>query len=92
MLSLSAGDIHILETFVAKVFERIVDETARRLEKEVRKGKLKAFPSDHEQLRWQKLQWPTDIRLTNVCQMLDSSRQILIPVRRVVIEMNDFEK
>lgn len=52
--------------------------------------KLTVFPTELEQKRWITLRWPTDIRLENVQQMLDSSRMILIP--RVNLPENDDEK
>jgi hypothetical protein len=82
LFGLSLGDIHVLRPSLANTFTSLMTELAKRLEKDLSKKKLKSFPSEEEQKRWMQLQWPTDIRSNNVTQMLDSSRQILIPIRK----------
>ncbi|CAD5212939.1 unnamed protein product [Bursaphelenchus okinawaensis] len=43
------------------------------------KTKLRLLPSSDEIAKWERMRWPTDIRVSNVSTMLDSSKPVLIP-------------
>ncbi|CAD5217066.1 unnamed protein product [Bursaphelenchus xylophilus] len=43
------------------------------------RNKLRLLPTSEEIAKWERMRWPTDIRVSNVSTMLDSSKPVLIP-------------
>lgn len=51
---------------------------------ERRSGHFRVFPPAEQTAKWTRQRWPTDIRLVNVGQMLDSSLPVLVPIKALV--------